>query len=97
MDATKQSVQEYYGKTLSTSDDLKTNACCAAAPPDSYIRECIDNIHPTVKAKYYGCGLCLPQYDLTGARVLDLGCGAGKWFSLGLLSSFSGNEASHVY
>ena len=23
-------------------------------------------------------GLCLPQYDMTGLRVLDLGCGAGR-------------------
>jgi len=57
---------------------LKTNACCAAAAPPDYIKQAIDNIHPTVKAKYYGCGLCLPQYDMTGCRVLDLGCGAGR-------------------
>jgi hypothetical protein len=80
--STQSSVREYYGKTLRDSDDLATNACCAAASPPSYIRECIDNIHPTVKSKYYGCGLCLPQYDITGARVLDLGCGAGRDVSL---------------
>jgi len=28
--------------------------------------------------KYYGCGLCLPNYDLTGCHILDLGCGAGR-------------------
>jgi arsenite methyltransferase len=71
-------VQEYYGKTLTSSNDLKTNACCAAVAPPLFIKDCIDNIHPDVKAKYYGCGLCLPQYDMTGARVLDLGCGAGR-------------------
>lgn len=76
--STQSSVQEYYGKTLKESDDLATNACCAAAAPPNYIKDCIDNIHPDVKAKYYGCGLCLPQYDMTGARVLDLGCGAGR-------------------
>merc|ERR1712232_1534409 len=71
-------VQEYYGSTLSTSDDLKTNACCTADAPPTYIRDCIKNIHPEVLAKYYGCGLCLPQYDMKGATVLDLGCGAGR-------------------
>lgn len=75
---TQSSVQDYYGKTLSTSDDLKTNACCAGVQPPNYIKDAINNIHPTVKAKYYGCGLCLPQYDLTGAKILDLGCGAGR-------------------
>lgn len=52
--STQSSVQDYYGKTLATSDDLKTNACCAAAAPPSYIKEAIDNINPEVKAKYYG-------------------------------------------
>ena len=28
---TTQSVQEYYGKTLQSSKDLKTTACCSAA------------------------------------------------------------------
>lgn len=71
-------VSEYYGKTLQTTDDLKTNACCTSAAPPSYIREAIAKIDPLVLSKYYGCGLCLPQYDMTGLRVLDLGCGAGR-------------------
>jgi len=71
--ATQSSVQDYYGKELQNSDDLKTNACCAAVAPPDYIKEAIDNIHPDVKKKYYGCGLCLPQYDMTGLRVLNLG------------------------
>ena len=71
-------VSEYYGKTLQSSEDLKTNACCTAGAPPDYIQACLNNIHPQVISKYYGCGLCLPQYDLTGARVLDLGCGAGR-------------------
>ena len=71
-------VSEYYGKTLTTSQDLKTNACCTAGAPPSYIKKALSKIHPTVISKYYGCGLCLPQYDLTGCSILDLGCGAGR-------------------
>src|SRR3569623_601358 len=44
----------------------------------SYVRQLLKNIHPQVLAKYYGCGLCLPAYDLTGCNILDLGCGAGR-------------------
>lgn len=57
---------------------MKTNACCTAGSPPKYIQDCINNINPEVVAKYYGCGLCLPQYPLEGANVLDLGCGAGR-------------------
>ena len=34
-------------------------------------------MHPAVEERYYGCGLVCPS-DLTGLRVLDLGCGAGR-------------------
>ena len=78
MDETHASVSNYYGKELTSTDDLKTNACCTAGSPPKYIRDCIDNIHPEVLARYYGCGLCLPQYPLEGASILDLGCGAGR-------------------
>jgi 2-polyprenyl-3-methyl-5-hydroxy-6-metoxy-1,4-benzoquinol methylase len=71
-------VSKYYGSTLQTSDDLATNACCTAGAPPAYIQECLDKIHPTVLSKYYGCGLCLPCYDLSGLTILDLGCGAGR-------------------
>ncbi|GAX19208.1 arsenite methyltransferase [Fistulifera solaris] len=77
-DKTRSNVEEYYGKTLQTSSDLKTNACITAGRPPKFIRECLKNVHPTVMAKYYGCGLCIPQYDLTGCNILDLGCGAGR-------------------
>jgi len=57
---------------------LLTNACCTAGAPPDYIQQAIDKIAPEVRAKYYGCGLCLPQYDMEGLKVLDLGCGAGR-------------------
>jgi ubiquinone/menaquinone biosynthesis C-methylase UbiE len=78
IDETRASVSKYYGKELQGSDDLKTNACCTAGAPPDFIQQCINNIHPEVVAKYYGCGLCLPQYPLDGCRVLDLGSGSGR-------------------
>lgn len=78
VDETRESVQQYYGQELQSSADLKTNACCTGGAPPTHIQDLLRNIHPETKAKYYGCGLCLPEYDLTGCRVLDLGCGAGR-------------------
>ena len=74
---TKNVVREYYGKVLATSDDLKTSACCALQAPPAGLREALANVHEEVRAKYYGCGFVAPEH-LEGARVLDLGCGAGQ-------------------
>lgn len=70
-------VQEYYGKTLQTSADLQTNACCTDVSAPTYLRQVLADIHDEVTKKYYGCGLVLPP-ALQGAKVLDLGCGAGR-------------------
>lgn len=78
VDETRASVSKYYGQELTSSDDLKTNACCTGGAPPTYIQEAIQRIHPEVISRYYGCGLCLPQYPLEGAKILDLGCGAGR-------------------
>jgi SAM-dependent methyltransferase len=75
--STTDAVKEYYSKRLKTSDDLQTNACTTAAMPPDHIIKAIDNIHDDVVAKYYGCGLCVPD-DIRGLSVLDLGCGAGR-------------------
>ncbi|MCI4662767.1 MAG: methyltransferase domain-containing protein [Neomegalonema sp.] len=71
------SVQEYYGETLQSSQDLKTNACCDAEAPPAHIRAILGDIHPEISSRYYGCGLVAPSV-LEGARVLDLGCGTGR-------------------
>jgi len=47
-----------------------------AIPPDHIVAAMV-NVHDEVHAKYYGCGLCLPE-DLEGLSILDLGCGAGR-------------------
>lgn len=71
------SVQDYYGKQLTGSQDLKTNACCTADAYPRYIKNTIGQIHPEVVSKYYGCGLTIPT-KLNGTRILDLGSGAGR-------------------
>lgn len=70
-------VKDYYGKTLQTSADLKTEACCEPAEMPGYIKRLLTNVHDEVLAKYYGCGLIAPD-ALKGARVLDLGSGSGR-------------------
>lgn len=70
-------VKTYYGETLQTSADLKTSACCTPDSMTPAVRGLLGKVHPEVKAKYYGCGLVAPE-GLEGARILDLGCGAGQ-------------------
>ena len=49
-------VKEYYGETLATTSDLKTNACCTANAPPKEIRDILAKVPSEVIAKYYGCG-----------------------------------------
>ncbi|CAA0096160.1 Arsenite methyltransferase [Halioglobus japonicus] len=70
-------VQDYYGRQLQSSDDLKTNACCDVSAVPQWLKPLLSNIHPEVLSRYYGCGLVCPPL-LEGCRVLDLGCGSGR-------------------
>jgi len=70
-------VQDYYGKVLQTSDDLKTDACCTDEGLPGYLKPILAKVHDEVLIRYYGCGLVLPE-QLDGARILDLGSGAGR-------------------
>lgn len=70
-------VKEYYGKTLQSSKDLATDACCTLEDTPAHVRALLADIHPDVSSRYYGCGLIAPL-ALEGARVLDLGSGAGQ-------------------
>jgi len=69
--------QDYYGKVLGGSQDLRTDACCTFEMPGADIRAALGNVHEEVKARYYGCGLVTPQ-ALAGCHVLDLGSGSGQ-------------------
>jgi len=70
-------VKQYYGETLTGSHDLQTNACCTDAALPAYLKPILAQLHDEVLARYYGCGLVLPE-ALEGLTVLDLGCGAGR-------------------
>lgn len=70
-------VQDYYGKTLQGSDDLKTNACCTDSQLPEYLKPILSQIHDDVMMRYYGCGLIAPA-SLEGLRILDLGSGSGR-------------------
>jgi len=75
--AITESVQNYYGQVLQSSDDLKTSACCTLDSVPVYLRPLLSDLHPEVVARYYGCGTPLPP-ALEGSTVLDLGCGTGR-------------------
>lgn len=70
-------VQDYYGKQLTSSADLKTDACCELNEVPDWLKPLLGNIHPEVLSRYYGCGLVCPPL-LESCRVLDLGCGSGR-------------------
>ncbi|MCS3902571.1 SAM-dependent methyltransferase [Methylohalomonas lacus] len=69
-------VQDYYGKALTGSQDLQTNACCDQAPPD-WLKPGLSQLHDEVVSHYYGCGLVAPPL-LESTSILDLGSGSGR-------------------
>ncbi|NXJ47579.1 AS3MT methyltransferase, partial [Spizaetus tyrannus] len=85
--------QDYYGKELQKSDDLKTSACVTSARPlPKAVRDALERVHEEVVARYYGCGLVIPEY-LESCQILDLGSGSGR--DCYLLSQLVG-ERGHI-
>ncbi|WP_026179782.1 methyltransferase domain-containing protein [Hahella ganghwensis] len=84
-------VQDYYGKTLSSSDDLQTNACCTAGDMPEHLKPVLGKIHDEVMTRYYGCGLIAPDH-LEGTHILDLGSGSGR--DCYVLSALVGEQGS---
>ncbi len=70
-------VRTYYGETLTTSDDLKTTACCSDEAVPEHHKPLLSLLPDEVMTKFYGCGSPVPP-ALDGATVLDLGCGTGR-------------------
>ena len=84
-------VQDYYGKILQGSDDLKTNACCTIIEYSEIIKQTLGLISEDVASHYYGCGLTIPT-KVENLRVLDLGSGSGR--DCYLLSALVGEKGS---
>lgn len=72
-----ESIREYYGRTLASSQDLKTGACCTSEVLPERMRGLVAGVHPEVRNRFYGCGVPIPP-ALEGRTVLDLGCGSGR-------------------
>lgn len=72
-----ETIRDYYGRELSSSADLRTDACCDLATTPQYVRDALTRIDDEVLARYYGCGLVAPL-ELNGLTILDLGCGSGR-------------------
>lgn len=72
-----ENARDYYGKVLGGTVDLRTDACATTEAPSPAIRAALSNVHEEVRSRYYGCGLVVPP-ALEGARILDLGSGAGQ-------------------
>ncbi|RMG39165.1 MAG: methyltransferase domain-containing protein [Candidatus Dadabacteria bacterium] len=70
-------IREYYGSVLKSNKDLKSNACCTAEKLPAHLKEILNDIHPEIIDKFYGCGSPIPEC-LEGLTVLDLGCGSGR-------------------
>lgn len=76
--STYETVQEYYGKVLSSSKDLKTSACTpGSSRPSPAVLGVFDKVPKEVLERFYGCGTPLPT-SIEGLDVLDLGSGSGR-------------------
>lgn len=70
-------VTNYYGRTIASAADLKSNVCTIEEEANNYEAAAHARLHPDVLARSYGCGIVCPP-ALEGVRVLDIGCGTGR-------------------
>ena len=77
LSAADAALQEYYGKVLQSTKDLKTSACTAAGKPHPLLRSLMERLPEEVQSRFYGCGVPVPL-GIQGLRVLDLGSGSGR-------------------
>ncbi len=75
--SSQEHIREYYGKILSSSGDLKTDACCLADAMSQHLRDILSQLDDEILEKFYGCGSPIPV-AIEGCTILDLGCGTGR-------------------
>ena len=71
------SARRYCGDVRPSSTDLGTGACYPAEAMPEALRVLLDDVHPEVEARFYGCG-SPPPLAPDGCTVPDLGCGSGR-------------------
>ena len=76
LESTRAILREYYGRHLKSKSDLSQKACCTEESQKRF-SSILEMIPAEVRARHYGCGCPVPDDDLRGLRVLDLGSGAG--------------------
>jgi ubiquinone/menaquinone biosynthesis C-methylase UbiE len=76
VDSLREYLRHYYGRHLKKSTDLSQKACCTDETQKRHT-EILELIPEEVRQRHYGCGCPIPDDDLTGLTVLDLGSGAG--------------------
>jgi SAM-dependent methyltransferase len=69
-------LREYYGRVLKSNRDFEKKACCTDETQKRH-PEILALLPAEVISKHYGCGCPVPDDDLDGLSVLDLGSGAG--------------------
>jgi SAM-dependent methyltransferase len=76
VEALRDHLRYYYGRHLKQKSDLTEKACCTEETQQRHAA-ILELIPDAVKDRHYGCGCPIPNDDLTGITVLDLGSGAG--------------------
>ncbi len=69
-------LREFYGRTLKNRTGF-TEKCCSTDETARRFRDVLSLLPAEVTERHYGCGCPIPEDDLTGLTVLDLGSGAG--------------------
>jgi 2-polyprenyl-3-methyl-5-hydroxy-6-metoxy-1,4-benzoquinol methylase len=77
MNAVREQVKEYYGRTVRSSRGRRAGCACSSESIPEEVRAVLPLIDEEIIEQSYGCGSPIPP-DLAGLTVLDLGCGTGR-------------------